>query len=354
MLLSFQYHLGQYLRQRYTGFLPETYDENDLYVRASDVDRTMMSALSNLAGLYPPKGDQVWNPELLWQPIPVHIVPLEDDNIIGSHFRCPKYTKLKSEIHSLPEIQNMVQENQWVFDYLTQHSGQNLTSLWDINYLYDTFFIEGIYKKTLPDWTKKVYPDKMQSMSAFSFKLNTYTHDMKRLRSGPMIQSILDHFNGFIKKDHRRKLLMYSGHDTTVSALLDTLGMFDPPIPPPYASMVIMELKKNAQNGDYFVNFAYRNDSSRDPYDLTLFDCDLECPLSKVEALTEDLRPEDWKAECESNVDLTTKAVTLFSMAVAFVLAFILIVSVIIACVRSRCFLSEDMHTKDYKYFSIN
>ena len=65
-----QYNLGKFLRNRYNDFLGEKYDENDIYVRASDVDRTMMSAMSNLAGLYPPQGDQIWNPDIHWQPIP--------------------------------------------------------------------------------------------------------------------------------------------------------------------------------------------------------------------------------------------------------------------------------------------
>ena len=69
-----QYNLGKFLRNRYKDFLSEKYDENDIYVRASDVDRTMMSAMSNLAGLYPPQGDQIWNPDIHWQPIPGRLV----------------------------------------------------------------------------------------------------------------------------------------------------------------------------------------------------------------------------------------------------------------------------------------
>lgn len=32
------------------------------------------------AGLWPPKGDQVWGP-LEWQPIPIHSEPLEQDMV---------------------------------------------------------------------------------------------------------------------------------------------------------------------------------------------------------------------------------------------------------------------------------
>ena len=89
-----QFNLGKFLRSRYNHLIGEKYDENDIYVRASDVDRTMMSAMSNLAGLYPPKGDQIWNPNLLWQPIPVrnyncnHINEILKNSLfyfVGSH-----------------------------------------------------------------------------------------------------------------------------------------------------------------------------------------------------------------------------------------------------------------------------
>ena len=67
--------LGSYVRGKYTGFLSDTYSPDEIVVRSTDVDRTLMSAQSHLAGLYPPIGNQTWNKDLKWQPIPVHTIP---------------------------------------------------------------------------------------------------------------------------------------------------------------------------------------------------------------------------------------------------------------------------------------
>lgn len=42
-----------------------------------------MSALANLAGMYPPEGMEIWNRNLTWQPIPVHSQPRETDPVIN-------------------------------------------------------------------------------------------------------------------------------------------------------------------------------------------------------------------------------------------------------------------------------
>ncbi|KAJ8957112.1 hypothetical protein NQ318_007327 [Aromia moschata] len=49
-----QYQLGEWFRKRYSTFLPNEYSPKDIRVVSTDVDRTLMSAAANLAGLYPP------------------------------------------------------------------------------------------------------------------------------------------------------------------------------------------------------------------------------------------------------------------------------------------------------------
>jgi lysosomal acid phosphatase len=66
------YHFGRFLRDRYLGFLNRFYDKNEVFVRSTDFDRTLMSAYSLLSGLFPPNDYQNWNNRIAWQPIAVH------------------------------------------------------------------------------------------------------------------------------------------------------------------------------------------------------------------------------------------------------------------------------------------
>jgi len=56
-----------------------------VHVQSTDYDRTLMSAYSNLAGLFPPAQSQVWNNDLPWQPIPVHTEPIDSDIVSELH-----------------------------------------------------------------------------------------------------------------------------------------------------------------------------------------------------------------------------------------------------------------------------
>jgi hypothetical protein len=77
-----QYNLGQYLRLRYSGFLSQKYFKDEVYTRSSDLDRTIMSAQANLAGLFPPDDKRdLWNTNIRWQPIPVHTLHSSIDNV---------------------------------------------------------------------------------------------------------------------------------------------------------------------------------------------------------------------------------------------------------------------------------
>ncbi|VDN93238.1 unnamed protein product [Brugia pahangi] len=74
------YHLGKLLRQRYDGFLSKTFKTSEIYVRSTDINRTLMTANAVLQGLYP----QTYHSDNLssvWHPIPVHTVQAENDKV---------------------------------------------------------------------------------------------------------------------------------------------------------------------------------------------------------------------------------------------------------------------------------
>lgn len=148
------YALGQWLRQRYGGeLLPELYSENDIYVQASDVDRTLDSAYCNLAGLYPPIGDEIWNKHLLWQPIPVHTVPAEYDVILGAtQPNCPQYNLIFANLSSAPDVTKLVSDHIDQVSTILTDAGEPLSSslymeLLETWILRDTLYVETLYKK---------------------------------------------------------------------------------------------------------------------------------------------------------------------------------------------------------------
>lgn len=76
---SFSFKVELYLAQAriVTDIISETIQ---VFVRSTDMDRTLMSAYCVLAGLYPsPTPTQAWNNT--WQPIPVHTLPLLQDYV---------------------------------------------------------------------------------------------------------------------------------------------------------------------------------------------------------------------------------------------------------------------------------
>ena len=48
-------------------------------MRSTDIDRTLMSAESQLAALFFPTPAQQFNQTILWQPVPVHTVNLFEE-----------------------------------------------------------------------------------------------------------------------------------------------------------------------------------------------------------------------------------------------------------------------------------
>ncbi|XP_040288878.1 prostatic acid phosphatase [Bufo bufo] len=320
------YELGKYLRKRYSGFLNETYSRHEVHVRSTDVDRTLMSAQANLAGLYPPVGRQIWNKNIAWQPIPVHTVPLSEDNLISMPLQnCPLYNKLQIETYASQEYHDLVDPYKDFIYSLQNGTGfsyEELNYLYNLWITYDALLCKQIHNYTMPDWATEDVMDKLSLLSDIfmSTMFGVYKqHEKSRLQGGVLVSSILKNItHAATTPSSNLKLIMYSAHDTTIVALQMALNVFNGKSPP-YAACHIFELYK-ADNGEYTVKMYYQNDLLVDPYLVTLPGCSSSCPLAKFTELTSSIIAEDWEKECEAEVDGDKISGTVFGLIIAVVI----------------------------------
>ncbi|EDL21089.1 acid phosphatase, prostate, isoform CRA_a [Mus musculus] len=280
------YELGSYIRKRYGRFLNDTYKHDQIYIRSTDVDRTLMSAMTNLAALFPPEGISIWNPRLLWQPIPVHTVSLSED-------------RLKSETLESEEFLKRLHPYKSFLDTLSSLSGfddQDLFGIW--SKVYDPLFCESVHNFTLPSWATEDAMIKLKELSELSLLSLYGIHKQKeksRLQGGVLVNEILKNMKLATQPQKYKKLVMYSAHDTTVSGLQMALDVYNGVLPP-YASCHMMELYHD--KGGHFVEMYYRNETQNEPYPLTLPGCTHSCPLEKFAELLDPVISQDWATEC--------------------------------------------------------
>ncbi|KAF5285088.1 hypothetical protein FQA39_LY16777 [Lamprigera yunnana] len=331
------FHLGQWLRNRYQNFLNKQFNVSEIRVSSTDTDRTLMSAESNLAGLYPPVNNQVWNPELNWQPIPIHTVPEKMDYLLAMKKPCDKYKALTIELLNSDEFVKINNQNSDLYSYLSENTGRLVNDPFSLQNIYNILFIEESNNLTLPNWTKSVYPSKLKPLSDFSFSISTYTPELIHLKTGPLINEIANHFENATKNISSTRFRMYSAHDTTVAEVLNSLNIFQYHSPP-YAATILLELR--TKNNNYYLNVFYKNSS--DPQKMVLKGCEFDCPLNKFLEIIEPIRitPEAWDFACQSKFlgvlpfNVLQSSVFIVCLSLLFILLSTFIVSLV--CARRR------------------
>ncbi|KAJ8737588.1 hypothetical protein PYW08_000183 [Mythimna loreyi] len=296
------YGLGKWFRQRYSHILSDDFDPTEIYIRSTDVDRTLMSAQANLAGMYPPTNKSTWNPQLHWSPIPIHTVPEIEDEVLAMKKPCPAYNKeLERLTHSKP-YKDRLSKYQHLMDYLSAYTGVKVKDYSDIVDIYSTLYIETLYNFTLPNWTQSVFPDKMREPACYSFVTQTGSPLLARLKVGPLLKHIMGHVKDATsrKSKSKRKVVMYSGHDLTVGSVLNALGLYDG-ICPSYTSTILFELvESNKIKGGNYVRISYRNTVEIvEPKVLKIPYCGEVCPVERFRKLYDNLLSVNWEDECK-------------------------------------------------------
>ncbi|CAH0392867.1 unnamed protein product [Bemisia tabaci] len=258
------FKLGRFLRRRYDGFLSVNYSPAELKVISSDVDRCIMSAQLVLAGLYPPVGIQKWNADLLWQPVPVHSLPRECDDIIAVKKHCPLLSRERKQW--IDRASEDAQKNGEYLAFLSQKTGITLTNLIQLMRLSD--YMSGVKALGLPrpDWYDERIFKWIRTEYFFSF---TKTDNRVKLESGVLINEIVTNMKRKIDSatDFSRRLQLYAAHDLNLIHLWRGLNVSQEITDlPSHGAALLIELHKI--NGKYLVKILYKNNA--DDEDLTV------------------------------------------------------------------------------------
>ncbi|KFV18561.1 Lysosomal acid phosphatase, partial [Tauraco erythrolophus] len=254
-----------------------------IFVRSTDCDRTLMSAEANLAGLYPPEGQQIFNPNISWQPIPVHTVPESEERLLKFPLTpCPRYEQLQNETRHSADYINKTKENWQFLQMVANETGIRDVSLESIWSVYDTLFCEQAHKMDLPVWVTPDVMTQLKQLKDFGFEFLFGIHnrvEKARLQGGVLLDHIRKNLTkaANLSAHQNLKLLAYSAHDTTLVALQMALDVYNK-IQAPYASCHLFELYQE-DDGNFSVEMFFRNESGKEPFPLTIPGCQHKCPL---------------------------------------------------------------------------
>jgi prostatic aicd phosphatase len=286
-----EYSIGKALRRRYNTFLGPYYYPQIVDSLSTDYNRTKMSLELVLAGLFPPHRDEIWNQELLWQPIPYNYFPASQDKILLG-VTCPHYLELYDKQIESEKVQTELATYKETFQYISRHTGLNVTKYLDVYNLFFGLATEEEWGFQLPEWTRGYWPEAIVNLTIQEYFVSTATTELNQMASGYFLQKVISDTNSKINGTNPgRKIYLYSAHENNIAELLILLGIFEPLHIPDYGSYVIFEIHNI--NNEYVVKIFYENYTADEPQLLKLPACEIFCEMSKFISLMEEYMPSE-------------------------------------------------------------
>jgi len=220
---------------------------------------------------------------------------------------CPRIGQILEKMLKEPEFIQKVKESQELLDYMTKHSGQNvtLTNIFDVT---DDLLCERAEGLKSAPWAMARFPEILNvSYWAFNY-IYQGTDELGRLLGGSLLGTMVDNMKAFReeKTDSVHKLNIFSGHDTSVLAFTTALNV-EFPIPE-FSACILVEMKER-NSSEYYVTIDYRNGYGDNiTYtQISLKGCEYECPLDDFIRITSKRIPTDRPNECNPDKPFFTK-----------------------------------------------
>ncbi|XP_026151364.1 lysophosphatidic acid phosphatase type 6 [Mastacembelus armatus] len=290
------YELGKRLRERYieeSPFLSSIFSPAEVYVRSTNIMRTIESAKCLLAGLFQQKQKEI-----------VHILTTdaESEILYPNNHGCKLLKILAShrwaESSTMPDIAADLQRIQNALG-IAAHQHVDFVLIRDDMVARETHGLPC--PPGLNTWRDTVEQRAVDTMFHFYEPSNRQN---LQLCVGPVLHTLLTNTEEKLQgtsSEPSRKLFLYSAHDTTLIAFLMALGIFDMRWPP-YAADITLELHQHRQTNEAFVKVSYIGQDQHIPGCSGVY-----CPLQEFkEALAAySLSSELYQSLCNSTDGLT-------------------------------------------------
>ncbi|KAJ8906390.1 hypothetical protein NDN08_002883 [Rhodosorus marinus] len=279
-------NFGSYLRDRYVGkdkLLDEKYNHYETHVRSTDVDRTLVSSMAVMAGLYPGRSIAPgFDGTVL---VPIHTVPYATDALMdGSASKhCPRFNRAATAALNSKTIRNAILSDRKFAsslailanvtgDRMRAMPGTSLVSL--VTSLRDLRLCQRAHNMTQPKNVTQ-WDSKLEDLTTRITNAKWGSAHMGALVGGRALRAVANRFKATVAVYHHeqwalekmneecnakgsdsdedggcpRKLAVYTGHDTTIFDLRAALGVdITEPGVVPYVSHLIFELEGDGKN----------------------------------------------------------------------------------------------------------
>ncbi|XP_076762931.1 venom acid phosphatase [Xylocopa sonorina] len=296
-----EYALGQFLRSKYGDFLGDLYTPESVSALSSDYDRTKMSLQLVLAGLYPPNKLLQWNNNLMWQPIPAAYLRRYEDNVFLPE-NCLLFSIEYERVLQSPEGKQQLSKYNNLMQQLTRWTGKNISTPWDLYYVYHTLMAEQSLGLTLPAWAKNIFPyGELWNATVFSYNIASSTPLLRKLYGGPYLRIVTRNMLNVVTGTQQRneKIHLFSGHESNIAAVLHALGAYYPHVPE-YSSALIMECHYIQKV--YYVRILNYLGIPAQAREIRMPGCGVYCPLDKYLQLIEQVIPSNDDLICNKGL----------------------------------------------------
>lgn len=104
--------------------------------------------------------------------------------------QCKNYDEELEQVLRSEKIQKEIEQNSDLLEYLTENTGQNISTIGEVELLYNTLEIELLHDLKLPSWTKNISMEHMKVLAARSLEIFTETNYMKRMKGGTLFEFV--------------------------------------------------------------------------------------------------------------------------------------------------------------------